>query len=183
MKAGIVRKLSALALAGLLFGCGPEGDDGLAYMSFDWSTAAHGWTFTTTNVSLPSTIIRNSEYQVQPGSYAMSIWGASGCNSYYLSYTITVDEGDAGPHPLIVGADGDDTYYDVYVWCFSAPDLYISGEDVNAPELLSLKSSNNDVAHEVVDQMSVGVMAATPVKTISKVSGGYRLEAEIYEVK
>jgi len=101
----------------LLSGCmGDDGDDGRAYLSFDWDYYVDN--YWDNNPNVPSSITRNRDYNVRAGTYNFTYDCSDGYGSYWSyngTYRITVDRGASGEAFGVDGADGDDKYFNLYL--------------------------------------------------------------------
>lgn len=113
----------------LLIGCGKDGSDGKAFISFFWSTCPEY--YSDDNSSTPSTIYIFIYYQSPSGTYHFeyAIYDNDDWLWFYTgTYKLTINEGEPGGF-LTNGADGDDKYFDMYL-------------GVNGPSLTGGKYSN-----------------------------------------
>lgn len=100
----------------LIIGCGQDGDDGDAFISFNWNTTPE-W-YWDDNPSIPNTITRNRNYKTGTGNYDFSYeiydsqWYAYW--TYTGTYKITINQGEKGSF-LLDGEDGDDKYFSLFL--------------------------------------------------------------------
>jgi len=95
----------------LLFGCGKDGDDGEAYLSFTWDWSVEG--YNDNNHDTPSEITERVNYWVCPGAYYFEYLYVDGYDDYWVAtgtYTIRINEGESGGF-FMDGDDGEDNYY------------------------------------------------------------------------
>lgn len=114
----------------LLIGCGQNGEDGDAYISFTWNTTPE-WYYDD-NPSVPSTIHKNRDYNTEAGKYEFSykIYDshANGYWTYSGNYKITINQGKKGSF-LVDGDDGADKYFALY--------LGVNGPEISIGKILS----------------------------------------------
>ena len=107
-----------LLSAALMFlaGCGSDGDDGFAYLSFAWD-----WTvdaYYDNNPDIPYTIDDGSNYRVYPGRYFYEYSCSDGAGSYWGYegyYLIDINLGEDGGI-FRDGDDGADPYLLLGLW-------------------------------------------------------------------
>lgn len=114
------RIFGLLILSLLLINCGDDGQDGKAFLSFDW-VYAPAW-FSDDCPATPSTIRKNSDYQVDAGSYSMMYESWDG-SVWSFNYSISINSGTEGSFPFQSGEDGENKYYEINLYS-SGPTMY-----------------------------------------------------------
>ncbi len=103
-----------LAVFFIVVQCGQDGEDGDAYLAFDWNKAPD-W-YWDDNDAIPGTIYRLQDYKVMPGTYNFAYGITDLYGIYYEwegTYKITINKGKPGG--LITdGKDGKDKYYTLF---------------------------------------------------------------------
>lgn len=113
------------------------GQDGNASLKYWWANSLL-YIFET-NPSTPQTIYNDVYFQTNPGSFYME-YTAFNNSSWYIYYTITIDEGQ----PLFI--DGDDIWFEIGLYS-TGPVLY---EWDNARIIeINLLAKNEDTTSEV----------------------------------
>lgn len=95
----------------LFIGCGRDGKDGEAYLSFTWAWEVD--TYTDDNPAIPYVIVEKTEYQVNIGTYSYSCNCSDGAGEYWGyegTYKITIHEGKSGGF-ITDGDNGKDNHY------------------------------------------------------------------------
>lgn len=99
----------------LLSGCGEDGQEGRAYLSFDWDWYVD-W-YNDNNPGVPYYIYENTDYESSAGTYSFEYGCSDGQGnfwSFYGTYTLTVNPGEEGSL-FSDGADGADKFYTLYL--------------------------------------------------------------------
>lgn len=165
-----MRKLCILVtlVSALLSGC-IDGDDGDAYLAFYWTTTPTF--YADNNPSLPGTINWLEEYLVNPGTYSFEYTVSA--STYLGTYTITEEEGDLGVLPLIPGADGDDSYFELGLF-ESGPTFFEYSADLETAGAQSNDAGNKTAL--VKDEFIASNQNNTNEETvISQTKGRYTL--------
>ena len=115
MKSSYLHLLIVIILISItLMGCGKDGKDGAAFLSFSWSSTID-W-YQDDNSSTPSTIFVNTNYSTPPGTYNFQ-YRCSDAYTYKVftgSYTITINKGEKGSF-LTSGDDGKNKNFSIYL--------------------------------------------------------------------
>lgn len=170
--------LVALTIAAvtLIAGCGSDGNDGKAYVAYDWTYEPSA--LNDTNPSTPDTVYAATYFQTQPGTYYF------GYDNYYSSwtgvYTVTINKGKDGG--LIAdGDDGEDKYFDIY--------LSSSGPTFSAAKAMAdqaLPGAAAQAAREVVKSNALGTESqgeALETYIEEKTNGLYSIRLEARKVR
>ncbi|MHB2153151.1 hypothetical protein ACX8XN_01990 [Calditrichota bacterium GD2] len=108
----LVTLFMGILLSSVLFlGCGQDGEDGKAYLSFTWDWYVDS--YTDNNPGVPSTIHEYTDYEVAPGTYYYEYYCSDGLGNYWGyegTYKITINKGEKGGF-LVDGEDGEDNYF------------------------------------------------------------------------
>ncbi len=124
-----------------IISCGQDGDDGEAFIAFNWSTTPE-W-YWDDNTSVPGTISKNRNYNTNPGTYDFSYEIYDSWNDvfwiYNGTYIITIDKGKKGTF-LVDGPDGADNYFKLYLGT-NGPDFEI-GKMMPNTEIEKLTNGN-----------------------------------------
>ncbi|MEP0862444.1 MAG: hypothetical protein HRF52_13490 [Ignavibacterium sp.] len=113
----------------LLISCGKDGNEGRAFVSFDWSSTVVY--YDDSNPSIPSTIWRNQNYQSDAGTFYFE-YGVDNGSEYRLwtgSYSITKNPGEKGSL-FVDGKDGANKYYKIYLG-FNGPRVSVGKPSFN----------------------------------------------------
>jgi hypothetical protein len=111
----------------LMLGCASDGENGKAYLSFDWDWYTD-W-YADDNSATPESFYSNTNYETPEGTYNFiygcsdefgNVWGFEG------TYEIVVNAGESGSW-FTDGADGEDNYF-VFLINGSGPDFWLSKE-------------------------------------------------------
>lgn len=101
----------------LMNGCmGDDGDDGRAYLSFDWDWYVDS--YWDNNPNVPYSISKNRDYNVKAGTYSFSYNCSDGVGNFWGydgTYRITINKGEAGKAFGVDGADGNDKYFNLFL--------------------------------------------------------------------
>lgn len=165
-----------IAVVTLIAGCGSDGNDGNAYVAYDWTYEPYE--IIDTNPSTPSVVYAASYFQSQPGTYYFSY------ENYYSSwtgvYTVTINKGEDGSF-IADGDDGNDKYFDIFL-STSGPTLYAA----KAMADQALPGADAQVAREVVKSSErVAEPQGEAVETYieEKTNGLYSIRLEARKVK
>jgi len=106
-----MKKLLVLSLLFFFFlGCGEDGDDGNAYLSFTWDWYVD--TYDDNNPDTPLVLDEYQNYRVKEGSYSFLYTCSDAYDSWHWegTYTIKIDKGKPADF-FVDGEDGEDNYY------------------------------------------------------------------------
>ena len=95
----------------LLIGCGKDGEDGNAFLSFTWDWYVDSYIDNNPDVSY--TITEYIDYHINPGRYSYEYYCSDGAGNYWEyegTYTIEINKGKDGGF-ITDGDDGEDNYY------------------------------------------------------------------------
>lgn len=112
MEVFTVKKIFTIVLLTLFaLGCGRDGRDGKAFLSFTWDWYVDS--YWDNNPDVPSHITEYTKYELRPGTYNFSYDCSDGLGNYWGydgTYKITIDKGEKGGF-LVDGNDGEDNYF------------------------------------------------------------------------
>ena len=151
-----------------LSGCGKDGADGRAYISYDWDWYVD-W-YDDNNSSL-SNIYANTNYETSPGTFNYE-YGCSDGNGYawgfYGTYTITINAGESGGM-ISDGASGADNYFRFNLYG-SGPDFYLSKPfNKEKKEVLSRNTETTQGQRRNVGEMTIEILRGpTATMTITR---------------
>ena len=163
----------------LLIGCGKDGADGKAFISFTWSTLPEY--YTDDNSSTPSTIYKNTYYKSPAGTFNFeyAIFDNGGTLwLYWGTYRLTVNEGEPGGF-LTNGSDGADKYFDMYLGV-NGPGLSKGKFSSFIPEDKNIVNYEKSAMYSRITE-NVKNLNNLDKKVIELKQGLYTLKLEYYE--
>jgi len=125
----------------LFIGCGQDGEDGDAYLSFSWDWYIDS--YTDNNPNVPSIINEYQDYIVRPGTYSFEYNCSDGMGNYWGYdgwYAIEINRGEQADF-MTDGADGEDNHYRLDL-TGNGVDFYLRRQNQVKVKLLSLNSAH-----------------------------------------
>ncbi len=186
MKKIALLSLIFLSVFVLLPGCGTDGDDGTAYLSYTWVFDLDY--LTDDNPSIPSTVVMDDWYETRPRTFRGSYGYTGSIYSFYweYDYTIVINEGTKAK-AFSDGKDGLDIHYTLGLWS-DGPELYSEEGDYSDDRNVDIFKATR----EGIDYLNIHAMQKTApqklnppeearIHTIHKVTGEYIFTLRYWE--
>ena len=173
-----MKTLFILFAAALLFimGCGKDGEEGKAFLSFTWDNSARAYDDNNSATPEETGIYPNTNYETPAGSYAFEyIWTLDDID-YNLTegtYTITVNAGESGGL-ISDGASGEDNYFTLGLYAYGEWEF---GLNKNSASKSYLNSNTLDMTQ--YNKVAVGEMTT---ETYESANGFMIVKRQMYKL-